>query len=115
MLSFSALPQLQFPLTYAVAETPVNVTATRTSSDTAIVSWTTGPEPFPPYNYEVFYQSAAGEDSSLMSGGITNITELTLIGLTLGESYSIFVVAFIDSSSLPSPHSNTATVQAGLS
>ena len=115
MLSFSALPQLQFPLTYAVAETPVNVTATRTSSDTAIVSWMTAPELFTPHNYEVFYQSAEGEDSSLMSGGITNITELTLIGLTLGESYSIFVVAFIDSSSLPSPHSNTATVQAGLS
>ena len=93
----------------------MNVTATRTSSDTAIVSWTTGPEFFPPHNYEVFYQSAEGEDSSLMSGGITNITELTLTGLALRESYSVFVVAFIDSSSLPSPRSNTVIVQAGLS
>ena len=85
------------------------------SSDTAIVSWMTGPELFPPHNYEVFYQSAEGEESSLMSGGITSNTELTLTGLTLGESYSVFVVAFIDSSSLPSPRSNTVIVQAGLS
>ena len=50
--------------------------------------------------------------SSRLSGGTTNNTELTLTGLTLGETYSIFVVAFGAEGDpvLPSTHSNTAIV-----
>ena len=40
--------------------------------------------------YEVFYQSAAWSNGS----STTTTTELTLTGLVLGQTYSIFVVAF---------------------
>ena len=50
--------------------------------------------------------------SSRLSGGTTSNTELTLTGLTLGETYSIFVLAFgVEGDPvLPSDHSNTVPV-----
>ena len=72
-----------------------------------LVSWT-APLPTPaPAGYEVFYQTTAGV-SSRVSGGNISITELTLTGLMLGETYYIFVVAFGAEGApvLPSSRSN---------
>ena len=88
----------------------MDVFANRISANAAMVYWT-APSPTPE-GYEVFYQLADGGD--ILSGGTNNDTELTLTGLTLGEIYSIFVVAFGGANhTLPSPHSNTVMIQAG--
>ena len=46
------------------------------------------------------------------SAGTTTITELTLTGLVLGQTYSIFVVAFGPEGApvLPSAHSNVKVI-----
>ena len=64
----------------------------------------------------MFYQTASAGVSSRLSGGTTSNTELTLTGLTLGETYSIFVVAFEAEGGpvLPSAHSNTAIIYGEL-
>ena len=94
---------------FSVAGTPTGVTANRTGYTSVLVSWTASLPP--PAGYEVFYQTTAGV-SSRLSGGNTNNTELTLTGLTLGETYSIFVVGFGEEGSpvLPSSHSNTTMI-----
>ena len=96
-------------LILSVAGRPICVTANRTGYTSVLVSWT-APSP-PPAGYEVFYQTPAGV-SSRLSGGNTSNTELTLTGLTLGETYYIFVVAFgeVGAPVLPSAHSNTAMI-----
>ena len=94
---------------FSVAGTPTDVTASRTGYTSVLVSWT-APSP-PPAGYEVFYQTSAG-NSSRLSGGNTSNTELTLTGLTLGEIYAIFVVAFGEEGVpvLSSNHSSKVTV-----
>ena len=96
-------------LLLSVAGTPTGVTASRTGYTSVLVSWT-APSP-PPAGYEVFYQTSAG-DNTRLSGGNTSNTNLTLTGLTLGETYWIFVVAFGEEGApvLPSGHSNTAMI-----
>ena len=51
-------------------------------------------------------------NGSKLSAGNTSDTELTLTGLILGETYSIFVIAHEaeDALVLSSAHSNTATI-----
>ena len=68
-----------------------------------MVSWT-APSP-PSAGYEVFYQVDGG---SILSGGNTSNTELTLTGLTLGI-HSFFVVGYgaEGGTVLPSARSNT--------
>ena len=63
-------------------------------------------------SYEVFYQLTGG--GSIVSGGNTSNTELTLTGLTLGN-YSIFVVGLGAEGELvlPSDRSNIATITIG--
>ena len=79
-------------LLLSVAGTPNNVTARRTGYTSVLVFWTA--PLLSPAGYDVFYQTPAG-DSSRLSGGNTSNTELTLTGgLTPGETYYIFVVAF---------------------
>ena len=97
-------------LSSSVAGTPTAVTANRTGYNSVLVSWTAS-SPVPA-GYEVFYQTASAGVSSRLSGGTTSNTELTLTGLTLGETYSIFVVAFAAEGDpvLPSAHSNTASI-----
>ena len=88
-----------------VAGTPTGVTVTRTAATNVRVSWT-APSTGPALGgYEVFYQTAAGSNGS----STTTTTELTLTGLELGQTYSIFVVAFGPEGTpvLPSAHSNT--------
>ena len=96
-------------LLFSVAGTPIAVSAKRTGYTSVLVFWTTPSSP--PAGYEVFYQISAG-DHTRLSGGNTNNTELTLTGLTLGETYSIFVVGFGEEGApvLPSSHSNTAMI-----
>ena len=100
----------QYTSTHSVSGAPVGVIANRITATAAMVCWTAlSPTPD---GYEVFYQLADGGD--ILSGGTSNNTELTLTGLTLGETYSIFVVAFGGANhTLPSPHSNTVMIQAG--
>ena len=89
----------------SVAGTPTDVTVTRTAVTTVRVSWT-APSTGPALGgYEVFYQTAAGSST-------TTTTELTLTGLMLGQTYSIFVVAFRPEGApvLPSAHSNTEII-----
>ena len=78
-------------LLLSVAGTPTGITATRAGYTSASVSWTAPSTGTPPAGYEVFYQLTGG--GSIVSGGNTSNTELTLTGLTLG-SYSIFVVSY---------------------
>ena len=85
------LDTIEFLLLLSVAGTPIGVTANRTGYTSVLVSWS-APSP-PSAGYELFYQTTAGV-SSRLSGGNTSNTELTPTGLTLGEAYSIFVVAF---------------------
>ena len=101
---------LRTPSSFSVAGTPTGVIANRTGYTSVLVSWTAPSSP-PPAGYEVFYQTTAGV-SSRLSGGNTSNTELTLTGLTLGETYSIFVVAFGEEGApvLPSNHSNKVAV-----
>ena len=75
----------------SVAGTPTGVTANRTGYTSASVSWTAPSTGAPPAGYEVFYQSTGG--SSIVSGGNTSNTELTLTGLTF-ENNTIFVVGY---------------------
>ena len=81
---------------------------TRTAATSVRVSWT-APSTVPALGgYEVFYQSDAGSNGS----STTTTTELTLTGLMLEQTYSIFVVAFGPEGSpvLPSAHSNTEMI-----
>ena len=78
---------------------------TRIAATNVRVSWT-APSSGPALGgYEVFYQTAAGSSN-------TTSTELTLTGLVLGQTYSIFVVAFGPEGApvLPSAHSNTEII-----
>ena len=92
-----------------VAGAPTNITASRTGYTSVLVSWSAPSPPPASYVYEVFYQTSAG-DHTRLSGGNTSNTELTLTGLTLGETYWIFVVAFGKEGApvLPSIHSAAA-------
>ena len=77
---------------------------TRTADTIVSVSWT-APSTGPALGgYEVFYQTAAGSNGS----STTTTTELALTGLMLGQTYSIFVVAFGPEGApvLPSANSN---------
>ena len=96
----------------SVAGTPTDVTANRTGYTSAGVSWTAPSTGTLPAGYEVFYQLTGG--GSIVSGGNTSNTELTLTGLTLGN-YSIFVVGFgaKEEPVLPSGRSITATFMIG--
>ena len=80
-----------------------------TDYTSVLVSWT-APLP-PPAGYEVFYQTLAGDNTRLSAGNTSN-TKLTLTGLTLGETHSIFVVAFGKEGApvLPSNHSDNVTI-----
>ena len=92
----------------SVAGTPTDVTVCRTAATNVRVSWT-APSTGPALGgYEVFYQTAAGSSET----GTTTTTELTLTGLMLEQTYSIFVVAFGPKGApvLPSAHSNTETI-----
>ena len=97
----------------SVADTPTNVTANRTGYNSAIVSWTAPSTGTPPAGYEVFYQLTGG--GSIVSGGNTSYTELTLTGLTLG-SHSIFVVGYGAEGDpvLPSFRSQTTIIMIGI-
>ena len=91
-----------------MAGTPTNVTVTRTADTNVSVSWT-APSTGPALGgYEVFYQTAAGSNGS----STTTTTELTLTGLMLGQTYSIFVVAFGPEGApvLPRAYSNTVLI-----
>ena len=92
----------------SVAGTPTAVTVSRTAATNVRVSWT-APSTGPTLGgYEVFFQTAAGSNGS----STTTTTKLTLTGLVLGQTYSIFVVAFGPKLApvLPSAHSNTEMI-----
>ena len=96
----------------SVAGTPTGVTVNRTGYTSAHVSWTAPSTGTPPAGYEVFYQLTGG--GSIVSGGNTSNTELTLTGLTLGN-YSIFVMGYGAKGEpvLPSDPSNITTITIG--
>ena len=94
----------------SVASPPTSVMVSRTGYSSVLVSWS-APSSAVPAGYEVFYQVDGG---SILSGGNTSNTELTLTGLTLG-THSFFVVGYGAEGApvLPSAHSNTASVVIG--
>ena len=107
--SFSSSSSSSF---FTVTGTPVGVTAIRNGLTSVKVSWTVPSSGTPPVGYEVFYRLAGG--GSIVIGGTTSNTELTLTGLSLGN-YTIFVVGFgaEKNSVLPSAHSETTAVIIG--
>lgn len=72
-----------------VADVPQNVTISRSSSSSYLVTWT-APSTTPVAGYEVFYETTAGK---VFSMGNTTQTNFTLCGLDEGDTYFIFVVA----------------------
>ena len=97
---------------YSVAGTPTGVTATRTGYDCVSISWTAPSTGTPPAGYEVFYQ-LTGVNTTIVSGGNTSNTELTLTGLTeVNYSTAFFVVSYGAEGDpvLPSNRSETATI-----
>ena len=81
----------------------------RTAATNVSVSWT-APSTGPTLGgYEVFYQTAAAGSNG---SSTTTTTELSLTGLVLGQTYSIFVVAFGPEGApvLPSNHSNSEMI-----
>ena len=97
-------------LLFSVAGTPTSVTANRTGYDCVSVSWTAPSTGAPPSGYEVFYQLTGG--GSIVSGGNTSNTELTLTGLLIVGNYSIFVVSYGAEGDpvLPSDRSPTTSI-----
>ena len=97
---------------FTVIGTPTGVTARRIGYNSVNVSWMAPLKGPAVASYEVFYQLTGG--GSIVSGGNTSNTELTLTGLTLGN-YSIFVVGFGAKGELvlPSDPSNIATITIG--
>ena len=93
----------------SVSGTPTDVTTHRIGYNTVLVSWT-APSP-PPAGYEVFYHTSTG---IRLSAGNTSNTQLTILGLTVKENYTIFVVSFGEEGDtvLPSVHSDEVTVPA---
>ena len=67
------------------------------------------PSPVPD-GYEVFYQVDGG---GILSAGTTTNTTLAITGVTVVQEISCFVVAFIDTDSLPSARSSVVIVQPG--
>ena len=97
-------------MTHIVLGAPENVTVNRTSIASTLVSWdapSTAPD-----GYEVFYYVTLSS-STIVSGGNTSNTELILTGLSLNKRYSIFVVAYGDNYTIPSPRSNIASLPSG--
>ena len=90
-----------------VASTPTGVTVCRTGLTTAEVSWKSRTN-FDCY-YEVFYQvESVGNNVSV---GNTSKAMLTLNGLMVRETYSIFVVAFSQEGTvLPSARSKKVNI-----
>ena len=96
----------------SVAGTPTSVTAIRTGYGSVLVSWTAPLSGTPPAGYEVFHQVTGS--SSRFSGGNTSNTELTLTGLMMGVSYTVYVVSYgADGPVLPSARSNMDSVMIG--
>ena len=91
----------------SVASPPTDVMVSRTGLNRVLVSWSAPSSALA--GYEVFYQVAGG---STLSGGNTSNTELTLTGLTLGKTYSFFVVGYGAEGKpvLPSAHSNKPSI-----
>ena len=96
---------------FSAAGTPNDVTATFNGS-VITVFWTAPSDPPPAggYLYEVFYETTTA--NSRLSGGTTSNTELDLTGLTLGVTYTVFVVAsgLEGTPVFPSVHSNKPTI-----
>ena len=76
---------------FTVVGTPTGVIARRIGYNSVNVSWMEPLKGPAVASYEVFYRLTGG--GSIVSGGSTSNTELTLTGLTLGN-YSIFVVGY---------------------
>ena len=96
-----------------VAGTPTNVNAIRTDYSSVRISWTAPSSGTPPAGYEVFYQVTGS--GSRLSGGNTSNIELTLTGLIMGVSYTVYVVSYGADGApvLPSARSNTYSVMIG--
>ena len=97
----------------SVAGTPTSVTAIRTGYGSVLVSWAAPLSGTPPAGYEVFHQVTGS--SSRFSGGNTSNTELTLTGLMMGVSYTVYVVSYGADGApvLPSARSNMDSVMIG--
>ena len=87
---------------------PTNVLASWTATEDILVTWSTPATPSTVSGYEVFYKT---NGSDPVSGGTTNGSTLTitLTGLTFGNTYSIFVVAYGGANTIPSDRSTTVS------
>ena len=95
-----------------VAGTPSNFKVTRTGYSVLELSWTAPGNTTPPIaGYEVFLVVRGSQNSM----SVTNTTETSTRlseGISLGDMYSFFVVAYSDAmNTLPSPRSETQMVE----
>ena len=101
-----SVPTIHLAFSSSVAGTPTSVTVVRTGHSSVHVSWDAPSSGTPPAGYEVFHQVTGS--SSRFSGGNTSNTGLTLTGLMMGVSYTVYVVSYGADGApvLPSAHSN---------
>ena len=99
-------------MSFTVTDTTSNFTATRTGYSTVELSWMAPANNTPPVaGYEVFL--AINGSQTTMSMANTTATNATISeGLTLGNTYSFFVVGYSDAlNALPSARSEARMVK----
>ena len=93
---------------------PLNVTATRVSFNSVNVTWTApAVDASSVLGYEVFYQLASSNSGYMRQTVNANSETLQIDNLAPERTYSIFVVAFGGSNTIPSERSNLALVPPG--
>ena len=98
----------------SVTNPPTDVVATRVGFTSIAVSWTSlliGSSNV--LGYEVFHQLSSGGDNYTGQTVSANNTSLLVSGVDPESQYSIFVVAYGGSNTLPSERSNTVHIPAG--
>ena len=95
----------------AVAPCPVNVSQVRLGLQEFRITWTPPiSEEFSSLGYQAFYESSDGIKQNTT---FVNADNVTLKGLTLGETYVVTVLSFGAEFVLPSAHCENITVVAG--
>lgn len=97
---------------FSVINPPINVTATRINFNSINVTWT-APAASNVLGYEVFYRVDSSNNEYTEQTVSTSNEYLQIDNLDPERNYSIFVIAFGGSNTIPSEQSNVALVPPG--